>query len=79
MENREFVEGIFDGFLLWTVHSHMRFGDAARLRVEPNMDRHKGEGFIEISASHREYKPGTILVKPGYCSHWRLAPMGDPV
>ena len=61
---------VFIGFILRTIHSRSRFGDAARVSMEPKLDIADGRGFVETAAKFGEYKTGYEVRKAG-----RLLPM----
>ena len=52
------VQEVCRGYFLWLVHSRSRFGDSARVKVEPVLDLAGGAGFIESHAKAGEYKTG---------------------
>ena len=57
---------IYRGFLLWTIHSRGRCGDAARVANEPIMDLGPdGDGYIEASAKFGKHKTGYHARKAG--------------
>ncbi len=59
------ARAICKGHFLWLVHTRSRFGDSARVKVEPWLDLHQGEGYIEAFAVAGEYKTGHSLKKVG--------------
>ena len=64
-EEADLIAEIFRGHILWVVHARARFGDSARIRVEPWLDVVEGEGYIESYAQPGEYKTGHGLKKVG--------------
>ena len=65
-QNKDVAQTVFLGHVLWTVHTRSRFGDSARIRVEPALDLDEdGHGFIESKAHAREYKTGYSTRKYG--------------
>ena len=50
--------GVLKGFLLWTIHGRLRFGDAARVTREPSLDLHEGDGYLETVAKPGQHKTG---------------------
>jgi hypothetical protein len=61
----DLAKSICMGHFLWLVHTRSRFGDSARVTVEPWLDLHLGEGYIEAYALAGEYKSGHALKKVG--------------
>ena len=61
----DLAKAICVGHFLWLVHTRSRFGDSARVTVEPVLDMHHGEGYIEAYALAGEYKSGHALKKVG--------------
>jgi hypothetical protein len=61
----DLAKAICKGHFLWLVHTRSRFGDSARVKVEPWLDLHLGEGYIESYAQAGEYKSGHALKKVG--------------
>ena len=59
------ARAICKGHFLWLVHTRSRFGDSARVTVEPWLDLHMGEGYVEAYALAGEYKSGHSLKKVG--------------
>ena len=43
---------VFVGFVLFCVYARARFSDAAKVRSEPFLDLHEGEGFVR-GLNHR--------------------------
>ena len=44
------AKAICVGHFFWLVHTRSRFGESARVTVEPVLDMHLGEGYIEAYA-----------------------------
>ena len=61
----DMARAICKGHFLWLVHTRSRFGDSARVTVEPWLDVHMGEGYVEAYALAGEYKSGHSLKKVG--------------
>jgi hypothetical protein len=61
----DMARAICKGHFLWLVHTRSRFGDSARVTVEPWLDLHMGEGYVEAYALAGEYKSGHSLKKVG--------------
>jgi hypothetical protein len=65
LTDEELVKATFKGFILWTTHARLRFGDAARINKEPTSDILEGEGFLETGAGYGRYKTGYDPRKAG--------------
>lgn len=61
----DIVREICRGHFLWLVHTRSRFGDSARVKIEPWLDLCEGQGYIETYAKAGEYKTGHSLKKVG--------------
>jgi hypothetical protein len=73
-QGTDMVRAICKGHFLWLVHTRSRFGDSARVKIEPWLDlyldeeaakRGFGKGYIETYAVAGEYKTGHSLKKVG--------------
>ena len=65
LEQKDLASQIFKGFLLWAVHTRMRFGDATKVALEPRLDIAEEVGFIEAEAKFGRYKTGYDAKKVG--------------
>ncbi len=59
------VREICRGHFIWLIHTRLRFGDSARVKIEPWLDLAQGVGYIETYAKADEYKTGHSLKKVG--------------
>ena len=73
----ETCEAVLIGFLMFAIYTRSRFGDAARIIIEPKLDLPKSvdflEGFIEASTTGGQVKSGQAAAK-----HRRTLPVVGP-